>query len=100
MPLQINECKNCGKLPDFGYDDMGGGYADLILYCDCKMDSSKKFNPKNYNEGRAGNLVDAVQEWNGFNPLGQESYEHTVWIADDMAIGGVGEDSESRHQIL
>lgn len=60
MPITVNDCKHCGALPHFGFDDMGGGYADLILYCDCPK-------REKYHEAKGGALRDTIEEWNSLN---------------------------------
>ena len=57
MSLKINVCKNCGKLPELGYDESN---YDFKLYCDCQF-------PK-YNEGIGGSLQSVAEDWNELNP--------------------------------
>jgi len=61
MPITINDCARCSRPPDWGWDDMGDGHAELILYCLCRAET--------HTEASAEELNEAVEAWNELNPV-------------------------------
>lgn len=57
MPITINDCGKCGRLPRWGYEETGYGFADLILFCPCNQGA--------WIQGER--LQDAVEGWNNEN---------------------------------
>ena len=58
MPITINDCTLCRELPEWGYDEMGGGFADLLLFCRCDKGAWV----------RGITLDDTAKGWNDANP--------------------------------
>lgn len=58
MPITINDCARCGQPPQWGWDDMGGGFADLILYCHCLLEEHMV---------KGVELADTSADWNKLN---------------------------------
>ena len=60
MPVQINDCRNCGKAPELDYDNSN---EDFGLFCNCTY-------PKpNY---VMGFTIDGLaKDWNTLNPIGE-----------------------------
>lgn len=60
MPITINECRHCGKLPNLDYDNSN---EDFGLYCNCTYPQR--------NDVIGFTLEQLANGWNGMNPKGE-----------------------------